>query len=296
VQLRTTSTQRTYRYVRLCLVGVVVALGVSVGAQIAAGGPLGSVSAAYYTPAGTVFVGALVAVSLGLLALSGRSIEQGLLDIAAILAPVIAIVPTPVVVGDVAVAPLCGPGGTCTPDDLVATIDNGMLTLTVVGAVAVLAALGLAIVQRTLSPGLGATLAAAAVVLALLAGWWLLLPASFHLGAHYAAAVGFFALVTAVAVLAAVHPADARRARRRGVRIAYGIIAAGIVAGMALVLAGALLPSDADAAGASGALFFAGEAAALALFAAFWTVQTVELWDDRDPALRGRGIDLRPRE
>ena len=89
-----TSTQRTYRYVRLGIIGAVAAIFVSL---IAVGTTYGwptSISALYYTPGSTVFVGALFAVTLGLLALSGHSVEQALLDLAAVVAPLIAIVPT----------------------------------------------------------------------------------------------------------------------------------------------------------------------------------------------------------
>ena len=57
-------------------------------------GVLPSVSAYYYSPARDVFVGALIAASLALFALSGRGPSRALLDAAALFAPLIALVPT----------------------------------------------------------------------------------------------------------------------------------------------------------------------------------------------------------
>ncbi|SIT70686.1 hypothetical protein [Microbacterium sp. RU33B] len=107
-----TSLQRTYRYVRLSLVGVVVLISTSIAAYMIGTGPLGSVSAAYYTAAGAIFVGGIFAVALALLALSGHSYGQVSLDLAAIVAPLIAIVPAPVFAGDVpGIALDCGSAG-----------------------------------------------------------------------------------------------------------------------------------------------------------------------------------------
>jgi hypothetical protein len=289
MQLRTTSIARTYRYVRLALVAVVLFLGVSVFLQVVSGGPLAAVSAAYYTPARNAFVGALCAVALALLALSGRSLEQALLDVAAVLAPVIALVPTPVEPGDVpGVDPGCPGQGACIPAAVAADIANGMGTLAVLGVVALAAAVVLALIQRTLTRSFVAGLAAAAVVVAAGITWWLVHPASFSLGAHLAATIGFFALITAVATIAAVRPLAAGTRRRRVIRALYGAIAAGMGAALAfLAVVVVLRATGVDLLDATGApLIFLGEAVALVLFALFWLVQTIELWNDADPRLR----------
>lgn len=290
MRLRTTSTHRTYRYVRLSLIGVLVFLGVGIGAQVALGGPLGSVSAAYYTPARNVFVGALCAVSLALLALSGRSVEQALLDLAAVLAPVIALVPTPVTPAAVpGFDPGCPDATPCVPASALADVANGMLTLSVIGALAVVTALIVGAVQRTLTVGGAATILAAGVLVLGGTAWWMLAPESFVAGAHFAATLGFFALVAAVAALAALRP-SARSAQRRSIlRLVYAVIAAGIT--VSLLFLAAVTALDASGASAVAAassgrpLVFAGEAVALVLFAVFWLVQTVELWDDTDPSV-----------
>ena len=75
MRLRTTSTQRTYRYVRLSLIGATVLLAVAIAIESVTVGVPASVSASYYTSAGPAFVGSLTAVALALVALSGRSVE-----------------------------------------------------------------------------------------------------------------------------------------------------------------------------------------------------------------------------
>ena len=82
-----TSLQRTYRYLRIGIAGTVVAIFVAVGMAAADVGWLTSVSDYFYTPARNVFVGALIAASLALVALSGRGTERALLDAAALFAP-----------------------------------------------------------------------------------------------------------------------------------------------------------------------------------------------------------------
>ena len=89
-----TSLQRTYRYLRIGVAGTVVVIFVSVLLAVPAVGWLTSVSDYFYSPARDAFVGALIAASLALLALSGRGLERGLLDAAALFAPLIALVPT----------------------------------------------------------------------------------------------------------------------------------------------------------------------------------------------------------
>lgn len=275
MRIRTTSTQRTYRYVRLAIIGATVFLAVGVGVQIAGGGVLPSVSAAYYTPAGPVFIGALSAIALALLALSGRSLEQGLLDIAAVLALAVAYVPTTVAAG------VCPSVARCVPPEVRATVANNAVSVAVIVAVGVVAAIVLARVQGTATPGVFLT---AGIVLALTAAfaiWGTAAPESFLAAAHELAAVAFFLAIAGVAALAAWRP-QPRGAPRRGVRTAYGIVAAAILLTLALLVAGVVLGVD----GGGFPVVFVGEAVALALFAVFWLVQTVELWNEPDPSLR----------
>jgi hypothetical protein len=284
MQLRTTSTHRTYRYVRVSLVAVVTFLGLGVGIEMALGGPLGSLSAAYYTPARNVFVGGLCAVSLALLALSGRSLEQALLDLAAVLAPVIAFVPTPIRMGTIpGLDPGCPANTSCVPPAAVAGVTNGMLTLSVLGVLGVAAALVLGVVQRTLTTALAGTIVAAGVLIGAAGGWWALSPSTFLDDAHYAATLGFFAIVAVVSAIAAFRPAGSGR-RRPVLRVLYAGIAIVIAADLLLLAGVVLFDGDAPVVGAA-PLVLIGEAVALFLFAVFWVVQTVELWNDDDPRL-----------
>ncbi|MDO8145102.1 hypothetical protein [Isoptericola sp. 178] len=82
-------------------------------ADPASGEPLGSISAAWYTPAQSVFVAVLVATGAAMIAIRGRGTQEPLLNLAGFLAPVVAFVPTPEPVREACF-------GRPTPDSLVA--------------------------------------------------------------------------------------------------------------------------------------------------------------------------------
>ena len=283
----TTSLERTYRYLRLSLVGIVVLISVSLAVQWMSDGPLGSVSAAYYTPAGPVFVGGIFAVALALLVLSGHSFGQVSLDLAAIVAPLIAIVPAPVFAGDVPALDLdCGADvEPCIPVGFVAAVDNGMTALVVTAAVGWIAALVLAAVQRTFSRRTVWGLAGSGAIIAAVASWWLLAPNAFLRAGHVVAAASFFVFIALAALASAL---DAGRAGARKYRAVYLVIAIGIVL-VLLALLGVVIASffgvTVPAPWGIPPVFLA-EAVALGLFAAFWIVQTIETWNDPDPSFR----------
>ena len=281
MQIASTSTQRTYRYLRLSIVGAVVLLFVALTITITRFGPMLSVSAAIYTPARNIFVGSIFAVALALIALSGRSLSQALLDYAAIAAALIAIVPAPL-----------EPGQLPPSEADLAGVEVGLLALLIVGGVAVIATVVGALAQRTLTVAVGAGIAVAGAILIAVALWWLLAPASFLAWGHIVAAFTFFALIAAVSGLAAwtvdETSDDADAAARRMYRGLYVVIAVGILITLALLIVVILLDlQGVDLVEATGVpLVFIGEAAALLLFAAFWLIQTIELWDEPDPRLR----------
>lgn len=281
MQIASTSTQRTYRYLRLSIVGAVLLLFVALTVTIARFGPMLSVSAAVYTPARNIFVGSIFAVALALLALSGRSLSQALLDYAAIAAALIATVPAPL-----------EPGQLPPSEADLAGVQVGMLSLLIVGAVAVIAILAVALVQRTLTLAIGAGIAVAGAILGAVALWWLLAPISFLEWGHIVAAFTFFALIAAVSGLAAwtvdETSGEADAAARTMYRGLYTVIAAGILITLALLVVVIVLDMQGiDLVESTGLpLVFIGEATALLLFAAFWLIQTVELWDEPDPRLR----------
>ncbi len=88
---------RTYAAIRVSMVAVIVGLGISVALEIRRvdGCVQRSLSAYYYTPVRSVFVGALIALGVAMIALWGKTpAEDAFLNLAGILATVVAFVPT----------------------------------------------------------------------------------------------------------------------------------------------------------------------------------------------------------
>ena len=267
----TTSLQRTYRYLRLAIAGAVVVVFTAVLVAMPAVDLLPSLSHDYYTPANTMFVGALMAVSVCFFALSGRGAER---------VPLIAIVPT-------MISPRSVPGvdadcprgeGSCVPQTFDAAVDAGIATYLVVGAVFVLVAAALAAAGQVDRPGTALSLAiSGAVLLTVWLTWWLARD-EFLRGAHLAAAAGFFAIIAAVALVQAFRPAE--RAAPRWLKAVY----LGIAIALAVVVVGTPLYGSLHVGRVFGV--FVGEVLALALFAAFWVLQSVQYWRVDDPAIR----------
>lgn len=282
MQLASTSTQRTYRYVRLGIIGAVAAIFVSLIAYGTTYGWPTSISALYYTPGATVFIGALFAVSLGLLALSGHSVEQALLDLAGLVAPLIAIVPTVIGSDDVpGLSVECSGSTPCVPGQYLPDIANGMVTFAVIGGAGVVLAVVLALVQRTISRGLLLAIAVAAAIILGMTLWWALDPASFVPSGHLvatAALLGFMALAS----VAAASAGDAG-----SYRALYIAIAVLIVVSLLFLVAVTLFHlNGVDLVAATGApLILIGESIALALFALFWIAQTAQKWTEVNPSL-----------
>ena len=111
------STTETYLYLRVGLVALAVFLGASLVIELAFGDSpwLGSISAYYYTPVRSVFVGTLSAMGVCLIAIKGRDRprEDLMLNLAGMCAPVVALVPTPL--EDAA----CGAETRCVPESYV---------------------------------------------------------------------------------------------------------------------------------------------------------------------------------
>ncbi|GAA3767126.1 hypothetical protein GCM10022240_19400 [Microbacterium kribbense] len=274
MRLTSTSTQRTYRYVRIGIIGAVVVLAVTLTLVFVFEGPQPSISAVYYTDGRTVFTGVLFAVALGLLTLAGHSVEQILLGIAALYAPIIAIVPTPHRGPDLPNAGISCPGlPGCVPD--IGPERIGILTVVIAGALGIAAAAIITRRERTLTPGTVAGLVACAATVIGVLVWLLVGPASLLALGHLVAAGIFFMLMTAVAVISAVVAAPRWR-------VVYAIVAIGMAA--ALVLLG----FGFTAAGGP-PLVLIGEAVLIVLFGAFWIAQTVQKWNEVDPALLPAG-------
>ena len=278
------ASRKTYRDLRVGIVAMAVLLGVSVVIEIAFGsgeGILDSISAYYYTPVRGAFVGSLVAVGLGLVAIKGREgAEDVMLNLAGVLAPLVALVPTPI---SRTVAGFEVDQRTV-PTALVPYVENNVSALIVLGVV------GMAFAWTTVAKRgerqrrdiLGLTVGA--VLLAGLAVWFGAGRSSFLEYGHYAAAVPMFGLITAVAVVNARQAREAAVTSRLGpatYRRAYAAIAWGM--GAIIAVAGVLFVLETADRSPFPAWLFWVEVGLLALFAAFWVLQTAEHWHEGLP-------------
>lgn len=270
---------KTWRYLRLSMIVLVVGLGVSIGYERWKTHPgcfQPSISAYYYTPVHGVLVGTLVAIGVCLVCLKGNTeAEDVLLNLAGMFAPIVALVPTP------------NPGtcasvlGTTRNRDV--NIANNVFALLAVGLLGLLILAWLMARGRrtrqsplTASHVLGYT-ASAAVWVATLLGFTLA-RGVFVRDAHYAAAILMFVCILLVVVINAVSFKEKTGATSAGNR--YSVIA------MTMVLAVVAI-------GIAGALgwdhwVLAIETALIGLFAVFWATQTKELWHEglrKPPAL-----------
>jgi len=88
---------RTYNYLRLAMMAVIAGLFVALTIEWvqSSGCFQTSISAYYYTPVRSVFVGALLAMSVAMIAIWGRSsVDDAFMNLAGLFAPVVAFVPT----------------------------------------------------------------------------------------------------------------------------------------------------------------------------------------------------------
>lgn len=261
----------TYRYVRLGLLALLLALAVGVGIETVRHGWQGSISAYYYTPAGPVFIAVMASVGVCLVALQGfTDAENVCLNLAGISAPMVAFAPSP--------------ERGRSPD--VAAITNNASTYLTVLAVGYLVVLGFVRHRlrhgRSLSPWSGIGLGA--VALAWLVGvvWLVTDRGTFVTHAHTLAAT--FTLLPFVFVVAlntdwgvrviAREPVPSRtRFDRAYWLVLAGMLCVSMVFGLLHRWAYALLGL---------------EIGILVLFATFWVLQTVDLMDpERDTATIG---------
>ena len=281
------STTRTYLYLRVGLVALAVFLAASLVIELAFGETdwLGSISAYYYTPVRSVFVGTLCAMGVCLIAINGRDRprEDLMLNLAGMCAPVVALCPTPL--EDSAA---CGGETRCVPDGYVPGVVNNIEALIVVGVIAVLFA------ARTVRRG--ASERGDLVALGLAAGglvaftlWFALGRGSFLDYAHYGTAVPMFGLIVAVALVnaakvddfvssgGALTMASAGTYKSAYRAIAY-VMAAVIGAALVLFVVKAATGSEPFA-----HWVFVVEALLLTAFTAFWILQTLQYAEDGAP-------------
>lgn len=279
---------RSYRYLRIGIVGLLVALGAAVIYQRAQPNcSLSSVSAYFYTPARSMFVAGLVGLGVCMLALRGLNLAEDIfLNIGGIFAFLVAFVPTG------------GGSGSCQdPDTRVsASVQNNIHALLIVGILAIAGAVTLlAIGWKGLEKAhRWWALTEGIVALALWAGT--LIAVTFYLSwalryVHPIAAISLAACIIAVAAANAYRRGETpiRGSLLKTVMLAdkrrflYTWIAAGmlVISIILLVLA------------VTGVItVFWVEISVAAMFAIFWTAQTIQL--EVESATDRQGTPLEP--
>jgi hypothetical protein len=263
---------RTYRYLRLGIASTILVITVAVIAASVGTTVKDSISSYYYSSARELVVAALVAVGFGFLAISGRGPQRVLLDLAALFAPLIGLLPA------------CDPEATsCVSDEVV---DSVRVAIWTYAAVALLV-FTLALVVRKLfseEPFRFADLVYSflpAVAVSAILFWAfygrqeLLFPAG-----HRVATVAFFIILIALAFARGRGKTESSlttptRSQRGFYYVAGGLMTVGLGGSIAFTLAGDL--------GLGFPVVLAFEYLALATFSAFWFVQTFENWNIHDP-------------
>jgi hypothetical protein len=280
----------SYRYLRFGMVILVVTLGVSIGIERArASCWQGSISAYYYTPVHALFIGALVSIGVTLVAMRGKnSVEDLLFNVAGVLAPIVALVPTarPSVV--------CSRPGDEVTVRTTALVSNNVPALVAAIALAIVLALVIAELRRGDGrPGLPRpSLFVLAVGAALLGAgfiWYQAATDNFERYAHGATAVAMFVFIWLAVLLnggwpqplwAALYrlvgedlPTHSPSDREKRFRSWYRAVAAFMfLAGLGVVLTAPLgIEWDHK--------IFWLEALEIVPFATFWTLQTFEAWE-----------------
>lgn len=292
---------KTYRYLRLGMIAAVLLLGSAVLIEhTKAHCWQTSISAYYYTPAGEVFVGTMVAVGFALIVIKGRgAFEDACLNFSGMLAPLVAFAPTtdvrdPAANGGLAsgcwsTPPRSFPTRGATEELapwLTAKIDNNVEALLWAGAVGLVVAAAVVLlsrhpqteaarIKRTGIISLGLAAIVIAIVWRLKESW-----VGFDQRAHGYAAILMFVGLNLVAWRRSLHH------RGRGAWFASlfggsGYFKAYTATALAMSVGGASI---------AGLRLFdeyvvlALEAWEIAWFATFWAIQTRENWDE-DPVL-----------
>lgn len=266
---------KSWRYLRLAMVALVVGLFVSIAferGKAPANCFQTSISAYYYTPVHDYFVAGLLAIGVCLFCLRGSSDEEdGLLNLAGMFAPIVALVPTP------------NPGKCASVfgslEDRSVNIANNITALIAVGVLAGIILGGLTVRKR--SPRVEPQ-PSALKMFAVAAAVWILLMlvfwgdrAFFIKNAHYAAAIAMFSCILIVVLLNAwgykekrtEAGKEARRLRNPYAYVGGAMIVSSLITGIA-----GLFGWD--------HWVIVIEFALITLFAIFWVIQTIELWDD----------------
>lgn len=295
---------RTYRFLRLGALAMLALLAVSITWHNLQGDNevLDSISAYYYTPVQSIFVGTLVTLGFVLIVLWGKtSAEDGLLNVAGMLAPIVAFVPTK----NLARCDLLAHRGDGiwidpTPTTLneackAAVVNNVGSYFVILGLVlTLLAAIGW--YGRRQDPpwpwvsadprGYWLPLAGAWTLFALGAGIWVFVEETFYAYAHLTAAFLMFGLIIAAIVVIA-------REKRYGITTLdeppdhrWGHVYMGLAVTMAVGAAavGGSVAAWSHFAGRGDYWLLAVEVWLLFWFAVFWAIQTWDRWNDGAPS------------
>lgn len=249
---------KTYRYLRIAMIAVIVMLLIAVVVEqvnTRSGCWQGSLSAYYYTPVQSIFVGALITIGVCMIALRGTTDRDDvLMNLGGMLAPVVALVPTP------------NPGGCRSVGVAVAAapenIQNNMIALFFAGAIALVVAVTTLLRKPDTGQTVGMIVAAAIFFGGV--GWFVFGRENFDDNAHYTAAILLFVCIVLMAIL---------NSRREGWSLRYLTVAVLMVVS-AVVIVWVTLAADWQ----HGILVV--EVVLIVLFAVFWAIQTNEYWDD----------------
>ncbi len=260
--------RNTWRYLRLAMVGVLVGLGASVlieHLKVGSGCFQTSISAYYYTPVRGVFVGALVSLGVCMICLRGSTdLEDLLLNLAGMLAFVVAFVPTP------KYKPSCTSAHALI-EHVTANVANNIVALLIVSGIALLIVNAILVSREAtriarVGGAVGAFLWGITLVTFLAAR------GAFLHNAHNVAASALFLCIVSAAV------DNALDTERKAMHVLYVSLASAMVVAMAVILLVGLL-----ARWHYWTILL--EVVVLALFATFWVAQTADLW----------GTGIRPR-
>lgn len=287
--------ETSYRALRLSIVVLVLTLGASLAIELLRTGCLqGSISSYYYTPVHAVFVGSLVAIGVVMIALKGRdAVEDMLFNVAGVLAPIVALVPTRRPTGPVdTAAGLCGLPADHVDVPVRSLVVNSVPALAIGAAVALVITYAIARHQRQIAsrPNLPRAtqvgLAVCAVLLGAGLAWYFGWNDSFHRHAHGGTAVAMFVFIWLAVIVNAGWPRgllvqlyrwldtpipanlEQPTPRHRRYRRWYRAIAVAMPAAAGLVLL--VVPGDVR--------IFWLEVVEIVPFAMFWAVQTFEAW------------------
>lgn len=260
----------SYRYLRMAPLVCVVALLVAVAGQgLGAGCAQGSISAYYFTAVHAAFVACLCAIGAVLVIYQGNSAtEDVVLNISGFLAFVVALVPT-------ARERTCGGPEIPLSFDPEPGIRNNVLALVIAAAAAEV--FRLVVAQRgRVTPDRWTRLATYAgwAIVAVGLVFFFAAPQAFATYGHTVAAVAMFVGIIVVVVLNALATA-AEGAPARFVRTYRAVAALMALTLVSVVVLGVTLQIW-------GYAVIITEVLLILEFAAFWAVQTAELWDVTD--------------